>query len=194
MSSSNFEEINQPGSPANALLSSKEIRKISEGMKSDLEIRANSMEDAIKFSMEEKTKTAVLKAMVLEKEDEVRKTSEDIVAADRRIINSESIIAELEKELNNIKTAIEGIKEITSDLDPLDAEKAAGSLKGALIGKQTDLEKARGELNSLRKSKTLQQEGLLRQNCLCRMQKNTTLKKWQVQTCLPRMLKSQSPI
>ena len=158
MSSSNFEATNQTGSvgnSGNALLSSKEIRKISADMKNDLDIIIKSMEGAIKFSMEEKTKAAALKAMVIEKEEEVRKTSEETTAAEKRIIKNENIIAELEKELNDLKTAMDGIKEITSELDPLDAEKAIGSLKGALIKKQTDLEKARGDLNSSRKLKDL---------------------------------------
>jgi chromosome segregation ATPase len=149
MSSSNFEET------GSALLSSKELRKISDDMKNDLEVITKFMEDAIKYSMEEKTKAAALKSMVIEKEDEVRKISEEIASGEKRIINNENIIAVLEKELNNLKTAMEGIKAITSDLDSLDAEKAVGSLKGTLIKKQTDLEKARGELNSSRKLKDL---------------------------------------
>ncbi|MFZ1077062.1 MAG: hypothetical protein WAN47_06505 [Nitrosotalea sp.] len=149
MSSSNFEET------GSALLSSKELRKISDDMKNDLEVITKFMEDTIKYSVEEKTKAAALKSMVIEKEDEVRKISEEIASGEKRITNNENIIAMLEKELNNLKTAMEGIKAITSDLDSLDAEKAVGSLKGTLIKKQTDLEKARGELNSSRKLKDL---------------------------------------
>ena len=149
MSSSNFEET------GSALLSSKELRKISEDMKNDLEVITKFMEDAIKYSVEEKTKATALKSIVIEKEDEIRKISEEIASGEKRIINNENIIAVLEKELNNLKTAMEGIKAITSDLDALDAEKAVGSLKGTLIKKQTDLEKARGELNSSRKLKDL---------------------------------------
>ncbi|MGI0017800.1 MAG: hypothetical protein ACREA1_03740 [Nitrosotalea sp.] len=113
------------------------------------------MDDAIKFSMEEKTKAAALKAIVVENEEEARKISEEINSAERRIINNENIMMELEKELNRLKTAIEGIKEITHDLDSLDSEKASGSLKGTLIRKQTDLEKVRGDLISSRKLKDL---------------------------------------
>ena len=79
--------------------------------------------------------------MVIEKEDEVRKISEEIASGEKRITNNENIIAMLEKELNNLKTAMEGIKVITSDLDSLDAEKAIESLKGTLIKKQTNLRK-----------------------------------------------------
>ncbi|MGI0062152.1 MAG: hypothetical protein ACREBA_06835 [Nitrosotalea sp.] len=152
MSSSNFEETGQSGS---VLLSSKELRKISDDMKNDLEVIIKSMGDAIKYSMEEKTKASALKSMVIEREEEVRKTSDEIISGEKRIISNENIIATLEKELNDLKTAMEGIKDITSELDPLDAEKAVGSLKGTLIKKQTDLEKARGELNSSRKLKDL---------------------------------------
>ncbi len=149
MSSSNFEETES------GLLSSKELRKISDDMKNELEVIIKSMGDAIKYSMEEKTKAAALRSMVIEKEEEVRNTSEEITSGEKRITNNENTISMLEKELNNLKTAIEGIKDITSELDPLDAEKAVGSLKGTLIKKQTDLEKGRGELNSSRKLKEL---------------------------------------
>ena len=149
MSNSNFEET------GSALLSSKELRKISDDMKNDLEVITKFMEDTIKYSVEEKTKAAALKSMVIEKEDEVRKISEEIASGEKRITNNENIIAMLEKELNNLKTAMEGIKAITSDLDSLDAEKAVGSLKGTLIKKQTDLEKARGRANSSRRLKDL---------------------------------------
>ncbi|MDE1862628.1 MAG: hypothetical protein KGI33_06925 [Thaumarchaeota archaeon] len=155
MSGSRFEDTNpgQPGS-GGALLS-KELRKISEDMKNDLQFIIKSMEDAIKFSMDEKTKATALKSLVLEKEEEVRKTSDEIVSTEKRITSNESAIAGLEKELNSVKTAIQGIKEITSELDPLDAERAADSLKGTLIKKQTDLEKSRGDLNSSIKLKDL---------------------------------------
>jgi predicted RNase H-like nuclease (RuvC/YqgF family) len=149
MSSSNFEETDA------ALLSSKELRKISDDMKNALEVIIRSMGDAIRYSMEEKTKATALKSVVIEREEETRNTSEEIASVEKKIINNENIIAVLEKELNNLKTAIEGIKDITSELDPLDAEKAVGSLKGTLIKKQTELEKFRGELNSSRKLKDL---------------------------------------
>lgn len=155
MSSSNVEETSHTGNSGNVLLSSKDMIKISYDMKSYLDFIIKSMEDAIKFSMEEKTKAAALKAMVVENEEEVRKISEEINSAERRIINNENIMMELEKELNRLKTAIEGIKEITHDLDSLDSEKASGSLKGTLIRKQTDLEKVRGDLISSRKLKDL---------------------------------------
>ena len=48
MSNSNFEET------GSALLSSKELRKISDDMKNDLEVITKFMEDTIKYSVEEK--------------------------------------------------------------------------------------------------------------------------------------------
>ena len=154
MSSSNFEETKTNNS-SNALLSSKDMIKISHDMKSYLDFIIKSMEDAIKFSMEEKTKAVALRVVVVENEEEGRKISEEISAAERRIINNENVMMEFEKELNKLKTAMEGIKEITYGLDSLDAEKANGSLKGTLIRKQTDLEKIRGDLTSSRKLKDL---------------------------------------
>ncbi|MGI0065765.1 MAG: hypothetical protein ACREAT_03275 [Nitrosotalea sp.] len=128
MSSSNFEETKTNNS-SNALLSSKDMIKISHDMKSYLDFIIKSMEDAIRFSMEEKTKAVALRVVVVENEEEGRKISEEISAAERRIINNENVMMELEKELNKLKTAMEGIKEITYGLDSLDAEKANGSLK-----------------------------------------------------------------
>lgn len=158
MSSSNFEDTNQPGGATSiddSLLSSKDLRKISGDMKNELDIVIRAMEEAIKFSLDEKTKANALKSLVLEKEDEVRRSSEEIISIEKRIIKHEGIIAETERDLNNIKTAIDGIKEITSALDPLDAEKASGSLKGALMKKHTDAEKIRAELNSSGKLKDI---------------------------------------
>ena len=154
MSSSNFEEMRTSNS-GNTLLSSKDMIKISHDMKSYLDFIIKSMEDAIKFSMEEKVKAAALRITVVENEEEGRKISEEISTAERRIINNENVMMELEKELNKLKTAMDGIKEITNGLDSLDAEKATGSLKGTLIRKQTDLEKIRGDLTSSRKLKDL---------------------------------------
>lgn len=154
MSSSNFEEMRTSNS-SNTLLSSKDMIKISHDMKSYLDFIIKSMEDAIKFSMEEKVKAAALRITVVENEEEGRKISEEISTAERRIINNENVMMELEKELNKLKTAMDGIKEITNGLDSLDAEKATGSLKGTLIRKQTDLEKIRGDLTSSRKLKDL---------------------------------------
>ena len=158
MSSSNFEGQTRTGTSSassNAVLSSKDMIKISNDMKISLDYVIKSMEDAIKFSMDEKTRSAALKALVVENEEEIRKISDEINSADRRIANNENTMMELEKELNKLKTAIDGIREITHELDTLDSENAVGSLKGTLIRKQTDLEKIRGDLISSRKLKEL---------------------------------------
>ena len=160
MSTANFDERTSQINDK-PLFSSKELRKISDDMKNDLEIMIKSMGDAIKSSMEEKTKAFALKELVIEKENEVQKALDEITSIDERIIKNEVMITEMEKELNALKNAIEGIKEITSDLDPLDAERAVGSLKGTLIKKQSDLEKLRGGLNSSKKLRDLATKRLI---------------------------------
>lgn len=137
------------------LFSSKELRNISDDMKNDLEMVIKSMGDAIRFSMEEKTKANALKELVFEKENEVQKALEEIASADKKIIKNEMTITETENELNRLKNAIEGIRQITLELDPLDAERAASSLKGTLIKKQSDVEKLRGQLNSSKRLRDL---------------------------------------
>ena len=154
MSIANFDETTSQNNDK-PLFSSKELRKISDDMKNDLEMVIRSMGDAIKLSMEEKTKASALNELVFEKENEVQKALEEIASTDTKIIKNEMMITETENELNRLTNAIEGIKQITFELDPLDAERAVSSLKGTMIKKQSDVEKLRGQLSSSKKLKEL---------------------------------------
>lgn len=159
MSTSNFDDAPSQNYDK-PLFSSKELRKISDDMKNDLEIVIKSMGEAIKYSMEEKTKANALKELVFEKENEVQKAFDEITLTDKKIINNEMMIMENENELNRLKNAIDGIKQITLELDSLDAERAVSSLKGTMIQKQSEVEKLRGQLNSSKKLKEIAERRL----------------------------------
>ncbi len=113
------------------------------------------MEDTIKFAQEERNKLSTIKSALLEKEDQVKNASEELEDAEQKIIKNESIAAKAEKDLSTLKNAMDGIREITAELEPSEADKALSSLKGSFIKRQTDVDKAKGELNSAIKIKNL---------------------------------------
>ena len=134
-----------------ALNSSSEVRKVSDDMKKDIDAVTNSIFASRRKLIKKKTSSEQLKINVAEKKDVVKRASSYLAHIKSKATADEIKFIKTEKELLEIKKAIDDITKVTAKLNPTDADIATYGLKASLIGKEANTQKAKIQLRASEK-------------------------------------------
>ena len=137
-----------------ALNSSSEVRKMTDDMRKDIDAVSNSIFVSRRKLIKKKTSSEQLKISVREKKDVIKRASSYLAHVKSKATADEIKFITAEKELLEIKKAIDDITKVTAKLNPTDADIATYGLKASLIGKEANAQKAKIQLRASEKLTT----------------------------------------